>query len=77
MFCCRYVNSHQVSGMLPETPYSAIESAMAGTDGETEAIGGDKEPLTVSSLRIDRSAIIKFKKAGDVSHGNHVLRCLV
>jgi hypothetical protein len=57
----------QVSGLLPETPYSLIENALQGTDEETGAIGGDREPLTVDSLRIDRSAIVKFKKAGDVS----------
>ena len=64
-----------MSGLLPETPYSLIESALAGTDEETLAIGGDREPLTVDCLRIDRSAIVKFKKAGDVSF--EILSCIV
>jgi hypothetical protein len=56
-----------VSGLLPETPYSLIKNALQGADEETGAIGGDREPLIVDSLRVDRSAIVKFKKAGDVS----------
>lgn len=56
-----------MSGLQPETPYSSIVSALQGIDDEAGAIGGDREPLTVDCLRIDRSAIVKFKKAGDVS----------
>ena len=59
--------SVQVSGIDPETPYQQIQALLAGQDSESEEIGGDKDPLIVDTLRIDRTAIIKFKKAKDVS----------
>ena len=57
----------QVSGIDPETPYQQIKTLLAGLDSESEEIGGDKDPLVVDALRIDRTAVIKFKKANDVS----------
>ena len=53
--------------MSPETPYQQILSAMEGKDEETEEIGGDKNPLVVKSLRVDRTAVLKFRRANDVS----------
>ena len=65
--------SLQVSGIDPETPYQHIQALLAGQDSENEEIGGDKDPLVVETLRIDRTAIIKFKKANDVSGINSSL----
>ena len=65
--------SLQVSGIDPETPYQQIQALLAGQDSENEEIGGDKDPLVVETLRIDRTAIIKFKKANDVSGINSSL----
>jgi hypothetical protein len=66
----------QVSGMSPETPFKDIATALGGagshSEGEEEKEGDAAAAATadfvpVDSLRIDRTAIVKFKKAGDVS----------
>ena len=52
--------------MDPETPFQQIQTLLAGLDPEREEQGADKNPLTVDTLRIDRTAVVKFKKANDV-----------
>ena len=52
--------------MDPETPFEQIQTLLAGLDPEREEQGADKNPLTVDTLRIDRTAVVKFKKANDV-----------
>ena len=68
----------QVSGMSPETPFKDIATALGGAGSHSEGEGeevkeGDAAAaatadfVPVDSLRIDRTAIVKFKKVGDVS----------
>ena len=54
--------SHQIGGLKSSTPVQSILAAL--TDGDSEEGGSDK--IVVKTLRVDRSAIVKFKKANDV-----------
>lgn len=61
--------------MSTETPFNTITHALGGTsihnEGDEAAVGEDivttADFVPVDSLRIDRTAIVKFKKVGDVS----------
>jgi hypothetical protein len=62
--------------MSPETPFNVIATALGGAGSHSEgeevkegdaAAAATADFVPVNSLRIDRTAIVKFKKAGDVS----------
>jgi hypothetical protein len=62
--------------MSPETPFKDIATALGGAGSHSEgeevkegdtAAAATADFVPVDSLRIDRTAIVKFKKVGDVS----------
>ena len=62
--------------MSPETPFSVIATALGDAGSQSEgdevkqgdaAAAATADFVPVDSLRTDRTAIVKFKKVGDVS----------
>lgn len=71
--------------MSPETPFNVIATALGGAgshsegdqvkEGDAAAAAATADFVPVDSLRIDRTAIVKFKKVGDVSLLLHDIMC--